>query len=43
MNRTLKETTVQRYPYEDHQQLCDHLAAFLDAYNFAKQLLPHII
>jgi transposase-like protein len=38
MNRTLKEATVRRYHYEDHQQLRDHLAAFLDAYNFAKQL-----
>lgn len=24
--------------YEDHQQLRDHLAAFLDAYNFVKRL-----
>jgi len=38
MNRTLKEATVRRYHYEDHQQLRDHLAAFLDAYNFAKRL-----
>jgi Integrase core domain len=38
MNRTLKEPTVRRYHYEDHQQLRDHLAAFLDAYNFAKRL-----
>ncbi|CUU20875.1 Mobile element protein CDS [Bradyrhizobium sp.] len=38
MNRTLKEATIRRYHYEYHQQLRDHLAAFLDAYNFAKRL-----
>ena len=38
MNCTLKEATVRRYHYEDHQQLTDHLTAFLDAYNFAKRL-----
>jgi Integrase core domain len=38
MNHTLKEATVRRYHYEDHQQLRDHLAVFLDAYNFAKRL-----
>jgi hypothetical protein len=38
MNHTLKEATVRRHHYEDHQQLRDHLAAFLDAYNFAKRL-----
>jgi len=38
MNDTLKEATVRRYHYEDHQQLRYHLAAFLDAYNFAKRL-----
>jgi transposase InsO family protein len=38
MNRTLKEATVRRYHYESHRQLEDHLAAFLDAYNFAKRL-----
>ncbi|MBV8281615.1 MAG: IS481 family transposase [Candidatus Eremiobacteraeota bacterium] len=38
MNRTLKEATVRRYHYECHQQLRAHLAAFLDAYNFAKRL-----
>jgi hypothetical protein len=34
----LKEPTVRRYHYEDRQQLRDHLAALLDAYNFAKRL-----
>ena len=38
MNRTLKEATVRRYHYDTHQQLEAHLAAFLDAYNFAKRL-----
>lgn len=38
MNRTLKEATVRRYHYEGHQQLRRHLAAFLDAYNFARRL-----
>jgi transposase InsO family protein len=38
MNRTLKEATVRRYHYESHRQLEDHLAAFLDAYNFARRL-----
>jgi hypothetical protein len=38
MNRTLKEATVRRYHYETHRQLENHLAAFLDAYNFARPL-----
>jgi transposase InsO family protein len=38
MNRTLKEATVRRYHYGDHRQLREHLATFLDAYNFAKRL-----
>lgn len=38
MNRTLKEATVRRYHYDSHQQLRQHLAAFLDAYNFARRL-----
>ena len=38
MNRTLKEATVRRYHYETDRQFADHLAAFLDAYNFAKRL-----
>ncbi|WP_119423074.1 IS481 family transposase [Desertibaculum subflavum] len=38
MNRTLKEATVRRYHYVDHRQLREHMAAFLDAYNFAKRL-----
>lgn len=38
MNRTLKEATVRRYHYETRRQLEDHLAAFLDGYNFARRL-----
>jgi transposase-like protein len=38
MNRTLKEATVRRYHYDNHDQLRDHLATFLAAYNFAKRL-----
>lgn len=38
MNRTLKEATVRTYHYQSHAQLREHLAAFLDAYNFAKRL-----
>ena len=38
MNRTLKEATVNRYHYENHAQLKQHLHAFLMAYNFAKRL-----
>src|SRR5215213_3526382 len=38
MNRTIKEATVKRYHYETHEQLKEHLAQFLAAYNFAKRL-----
>jgi transposase InsO family protein len=38
MNRTIKEATVRRYHYDSNDQLKTHLAAFLDAYNFAKRL-----
>jgi len=38
MNRTLKDATVYRYYYDTHQQLRDHMATFLMAYNFAKRL-----
>lgn len=38
MNRSLKEATVRRYHYSTHRQLENHLAAFLNAYNFAKRL-----
>jgi transposase InsO family protein len=38
MNRTLKEATVQRYHYDNHDQLRNHLCDFVAAYNFAKRL-----
>ena len=38
MNRTLKEATVNRYHYQTHGQLREHLDAFVNAYNFAKRL-----
>ena len=38
MNRTIKEATVKRYHYSDHEELRVHLAAFVQAYNFAKRL-----
>ena len=38
MNRTLKEATVNRYFYQSHDQLRNHLGAFVSAYNFAKRL-----
>ncbi len=38
MNRTIKEATVKRYHYETHDQLKEHLAQFLAAYNFAERL-----
>lgn len=38
MNRTLKEATVKWYYYDAHEQLKNHLSAFVNAYNFAKRL-----
>ena len=38
MNRTIKDATVKRYHYESHDQLRRHLAAFVQAYNFARRL-----
>ena len=38
MNRTIKEATVKRFYYEAHSQLRQHLADFIDAYNFARRL-----
>jgi transposase InsO family protein len=38
MNRTIKEATVKRFHYENHNQLRTHLADFLAAYNFARRL-----
>lgn len=38
MNRTIKEATVKRYYYESHDQLRQHLADFVTAYNFGRRL-----
>src|SRR4029077_4416355 len=38
MNRTIKEATVKRFHYDDHDQLRQHLADFVSAYNFARRL-----
>ena len=38
MNHTIKEATVQRFHYENHEQLRHHLADFVDAYNFGRRL-----
>jgi len=37
-HRTTKEATVKRFYYETHDQLREHLANFVAAYNFAKRL-----
>lgn len=38
MNRTLKEATVNSFHYASHDELKQHLHAYLMAYNFAKRL-----
>jgi transposase InsO family protein len=38
MNRTIREATVKRFYYETHDQLRQHLADFVMAYNFARRL-----
>lgn len=38
MNRTIKDATVKRYHYDNHDQLSRHLGDFIDAYNFARRL-----
>lgn len=38
MNRTVKEATVKRFHYDNHDQLRQHLADFVAAYNFARRL-----
>ena len=40
MNRTIKEATVKRFHYENHDELSNHLTSFVAAYNFAKRLKP---
>jgi transposase-like protein len=38
MNRTIKEATVKRFHYDDHDQLKVHLDDFIGAYNFGRRL-----
>jgi hypothetical protein len=38
MNRTIKDATVRRFYYESHDQLREHLADFVAAYNFGRRL-----
>jgi transposase InsO family protein len=38
MNRTIKDATVKRFHYDDHDQLRAHLANFISAYNFGRRL-----
>lgn len=38
MNRTIKEATVKRFHYDDHDQLRAHLKDFVAAYNFGRRL-----
>jgi transposase InsO family protein len=37
MNRTIKDATVKRFHYDNHEQLRQHLADFVAAYNFARR------
>ena len=38
MNRTIKEATVKRYHYDDHDQFKRHLATFVNVYNYGRRL-----
>jgi len=38
MNRTLKEATIKRCHYSDHDRLREHLQNFGDTYHYAKRL-----
>ena len=38
MNRTIKDATVKRFHYHDHEQLRRHLDHFVNAYNYARRL-----
>jgi transposase len=38
MNRTIKDATVKRFHYDDHDQLRKHLQDFINAYNFGRRL-----
>lgn len=38
MNRTIKESTVKRFHYDEHAQFAAHPADFIAAYNFGRRL-----
>src|ERR1700722_4784493 len=38
MNRTIKEATVKRFYYDNHEHLRRHLGDFVAAYNFGRRL-----
>lgn len=38
MNRTIKDATVKRFHYDNHDQFRQHLDDFVAAYNFARRL-----
>ena len=38
MNPAIKDATVKRYHYDNHDQLRTPLTAFMAAYNFARRL-----
>lgn len=38
MNRTIKEATVKRFHYDNHDQFSAHLTDFMAACNFARRL-----
>ena len=38
INRTIKDATVKKYYYDNHEKLQKHLDAFINAYNYAQPL-----
>jgi hypothetical protein len=38
MSRTVKDTTVKRFDYDDHEQLRCHVADFVAGSNFGRRL-----
>jgi hypothetical protein len=38
MNRTIRDATVKRFHYDNHDQLRRHLYDFVGAYNFGRRL-----
>ena len=37
-NRTIKEATMKRFHYDNHEQLRGHLTNFISDYNFGRRL-----